>query len=441
MTFAEPWAMEPNRLAELATRLAGLTPADAAKWRAESPKGAPPIKAPFVLHGSTAEIKVSGVLCKEAPWYYDYLGIDYTETLALRSSIEKATADPRVSAIALRVSSPGGQVAGTLEAGDAIHEASKSKRVSAIVEDLAASGAYWLASQADDITATEDSMVGSIGVYYVLEDSSEAAAKAGYKVHVIRSGDHKGTGVPGSPVTSDQLKAEQGLIDGLAKIFKASVARGRELADEDVDQLATGQCWLANDSKAKGLIDQVEPAGAGFKRMLSEVDMDDAEQAKKAAEARNEAIASERQRTAELRAAFPGAEDSQFVLAQIESGATVEQANGAYVAILRERMAKAATVKPGTPAPVYTGGAAGAPALRSSGDPQVPASAGGSGIVARAQEMVEKSGGTLKFRDAMSRLAARDPGAPKDARCSAAYADYRKKVAGTIERGAAANMD
>jgi ClpP class serine protease len=122
---------------------------------------------------------------------------------------------------------------------------------------MAASAAYWLASQTDHIEANATAQVGSIGVYSVMVDSSQAYEDAGIRVHVVRSGSHKGSGVEGSPITPEDISEEQRMIDQLSHMFAATVARGRGLTPAQVAELATGQVWLAADALKLGLIDSI----------------------------------------------------------------------------------------------------------------------------------------------------------------------------------------
>ena len=129
-----------------------------------------------ITETGVAVIAISGILEKR-------------QTHHVRSLLRNATEDERVVGILLVIDSPGGTVAGTADLAASIRSAAKVKPVHAFVEDLAASAAYWAASQAGKVFAnTNTAMVGSIGTYAVLIDSSEMANKAGIKVHVIRAG-------------------------------------------------------------------------------------------------------------------------------------------------------------------------------------------------------------------------------------------------------------
>lgn len=344
----EPWAMEPDRLAAFVRTVQSLDLEAATKNKSpvEEPTG-------YELRGSTAVVPIAGTLMKRVPAWARYFGLNCTDTTDLRSTIEKASEDPRVKRILLHVSSPGGQAAGVLEAADAIYAARSKRRVDAVVDGIAASGGYWLAAQANTISAPPDSLVGSIGVYQVVFDTSKAAEADGVKVHVVRSGEHKGMGVPGAPVTGEQLAMAQRVVDGLAALFEASVSRGRGRTAEQVKAIATGAVWLASDAHSQGLVDRVEPVSVAFARLAPQETImsekttasDEAVNAAKAqAAAIEEAKASERKRHAALKAAFP--EDPEFAAAQFEAGASVEQASVAYVPVLQKKLREQAAKAP-----------------------------------------------------------------------------------------------
>ena len=166
---AEIWAMEPKRLESLFSKLNAYTEKAAMQGEPQSRRRESSIR----HEGTTAVISIRGVLMKSVPRWMSWWGIEATSYQELKEDIETAAKDKRVESIVLEIESPGGQVSGIHDAADAIFEARKAKPVQAYVDDLCASGAYWLASQADEIVASRDAMVGSIGVYSVYVDSSK----------------------------------------------------------------------------------------------------------------------------------------------------------------------------------------------------------------------------------------------------------------------------
>jgi len=304
-----------------------------------------------------AEIPVKGVLLKNVPAWLSWFGINATGYDEIREDVQAALDDKAVRSIRLKVESPGGQVSGVMEAAEAIYKARETKPVGALIEDLGASGAYWLAAQAIKIGANANAVVGSIGVYSVAVDYSKAAEMEGVKVHVISSGPHKGAGVPGAPITEPQLDALREVINGMAENFISDVARGRAAKVEDVRTWASGRTWLAGVANEMGLIDQVVngqgtkgapgvPEAAASNPQLEVSVMAETPKTPPAAAGAGEPVAPtapdqlaiERKRQADIRAAFPG--EDAFVLEQIIVGASVEQAEIAFGKVLRERNAK-----------------------------------------------------------------------------------------------------
>lgn len=429
---AETWAMEPQRLsalAALAHKAGALEHGDleaaiaASRHRDDEDDDDDDL---WVQSGSTAIVPVSGVLVRKAPSWFAWMDVDATETPKVARAVQAAVADPGVERIVLLVSSPGGQAQGIDEVADAIRAATKEKPVDCVIDTLCASGAYWLASQASSIAANKDAYVGSIGVYRVLVDSSAAAERAGFKVHVVRTGEHKGMGIGGAPITDAQLAAEQELVDGLARMFEKAVKTGRDL--KDTASLATGQVWLARTAKAKGLVDTVEPVTSALSRLAPQ-DTEDQMRGKTAKaiaalaaigtipnqqneELVEKARAEDRARLTELKGAFP--EDKDFAFEQYEAGATVEEAKAAYADVLAERLEEERAAK----AEVLTqleqekakkktlpaGPEAGKP-VPFGGTPEAEKPA--QDFVSQARAYAKEHG--CKVREAMSAIAAQDP--------------------------------
>lgn len=182
-----------------------------------------------------------------------------TATVQARRDIRQAAADPAVSGIMLFIDSPGGTAEGTFELSEEVRKARETKPVRAHIEDLGASAAFFVASQADRITANRMALVGSIGTIGVLVDSSGAAEKEGLQVHVISTGEFKGAGVPGTKVTDRQLAVFQEEVDDLNSEFLDAVSRGRGLTGARLAAVATGRTWIASRAEALGLIDDVTP--------------------------------------------------------------------------------------------------------------------------------------------------------------------------------------
>jgi len=246
------WAMAPKQLEQFAHAVHSIDSTDpVAGSMVESGFG----EVLYEVADGRAYIPITGVIMKSVPAAIRWLGMPATSTLEASAAIEAAERDHDVKEIVFVIDSPGGTVAGVQALSDQIKHTTKP--TAAAISDMAASAAYWLASQTDHIEANATAQVGSIGVYSVMVDSSQAYEDAGIRVHVVRSGSHKGSGVEGSPITQEDISEEQRMIDQLSHMFAATVARGRGLTPAQVAELATGQVWLAGDALKLGLIDSI----------------------------------------------------------------------------------------------------------------------------------------------------------------------------------------
>lgn len=324
------WAMHEPVFIALAEHvsgmdLAGHVAAHKLEVKADGP-GASGRGKPYQVVDGVAVIELRGSLMKQVSSMSDG-----TSTVAARRAIGLAANDPDVSAILLAIESPGGTVAGTGDLAEAVAAAGKKKPVEAHIEDLGASAAYWIASQADRVSANPTALVGSIGTYMAVRDLSTLAAQQGVKIHVIRAGDFKGSGTPGTEITGPQLTEWQRMINDLNSHFLAGVAKGRKLSAERVAELADGRVHTGAAAKDLGLVDAVESRDATLSRLIQRV----------TPKSKGLRMSSENAAThSELRAACPGA-SGDFLFAQLEKGATVAQATGAYIAQLQSQAAAA----------------------------------------------------------------------------------------------------
>ena len=202
---------------------------------------------------SIAIIKALGLLTKSATWYG-------TSTLQLRNDVRNAANDPNVSGILIAIDSPGGTVAGVAEMIADVKAARKRKPVWVQIQDLGASAAYALASQADLVYANAPSaLVGSIGTMIVVYDESVAAEQAGVKALLFATGPLKGAGWPGVPVTDEQKDMFSRAVQAAQQGFDAAVRSGRGLSASELEAVKTGEAFPALDALRLKLIDGVQP--------------------------------------------------------------------------------------------------------------------------------------------------------------------------------------
>lgn len=203
---------------------------------------------------SIAMIRIAGTMMKSQS------SMGGTSTVQIRRDIRQAAADQDVASILLAVDSPGGTVAGTFDLASDVRAARRSKPVIGHIDDMGASAAYHVLSQAEAIYANSpDAMTGSIGTMATVYDYSEAATQAGIKAYLFATGPLKGAGAQGTKLTEEQRAYFQTLIDESQRTFDAAVKRGRGLTDKQLADVRTGAVFLAEDAVGRKLIDGVRP--------------------------------------------------------------------------------------------------------------------------------------------------------------------------------------
>ena len=178
----------------------------------------------------------------------------------LNSTIEKAFNTPRTLAVALVINSPGGSPAQSSLIFSRIRSLSEEKDIPVLtfVEDVAASGGYWIACAGDEIFAVETSIVGSIGVISAGFGFVDAIEKLGIERRVHTEGKNKSILDPFQPEKPEDVKILKVLQKDIHKEFKDLVKsrRGEKLKEED-DKLMNGEFWTGKKAKKFGLIDEI----------------------------------------------------------------------------------------------------------------------------------------------------------------------------------------
>jgi hypothetical protein len=129
----------------------------------------------------------------------------------------------------------------------------------AVANTLAASGAFWIAAQADEIVITPSGDIGSVGVYAVHEDWSAFNAKAGIAVTYVHAGKYKVEGNPDEPLGDDGLAAWQQDINDLYAMFVEDLAAGRDVTTATViSDYGEGRTLKAQRAVDAGMADRVD---------------------------------------------------------------------------------------------------------------------------------------------------------------------------------------
>jgi len=272
----------------------------------------------FTVTKGTAVIPITGVIAKGAGMVNNVSQPRGTAVETIRAQLRDAMSDEDVERIMLHVDSPGGSVAGITDMANEIRSAAGKKPLTAFIEDTGASAAFWLASQASQVFANASAAVGSIGVYAVVVDSSEAAAKAGLKFHVIRSGPLKGAGEVGDAITEDQIASFQERIDDVFDLFVDDVATGRGLDREKVLAVADGSVFTGRKAKRAKLVDAITDFSGALKR-TAKLTLDARRAAR--AERKEPAMATEQEKAAAAEALAANEQKDAVEKAQAETEA------------------------------------------------------------------------------------------------------------------------
>lgn len=191
---------------------------------------------------------------------------------ALAPLIEKAFRKGKPKAVALVINSPGGSpVQSSLIAGRIRRLADeKDIPVHAFVEDVAASGGYWLATAADDIWADPASVIGSIGVISAGFGAHVFLERQGIERRVYTAGKSKSTLDPFQREKPEDVKRLKGLLEDMHGIFIDQVKTRREGKLVMGEELFTGEFWLAEKARELGLIDGIGHAETKLKELYGD---------------------------------------------------------------------------------------------------------------------------------------------------------------------------
>jgi protease-4 len=175
----------------------------------------------------------------------------------VRQQVNALADNNQVSEVLVLVDSPGGQVSGVHDLHMAIARAAERKRVTAFIEDMGASGAYYAIAGASEIVMNPAGLCGSIGVFMVVVDASRHFKDRGIEFLTIASGKLKGGREWGERISQEQIDQLQKRVDSQAALFVAAVAKGRRMTAAKVNEIADGRVWVGAQAVAAGLVDRI----------------------------------------------------------------------------------------------------------------------------------------------------------------------------------------
>lgn len=196
------------------------------------------------------------------------LFVEENSSLAALSALNSAEYDKNVKGIILRINSPGGTVGMSQRLYSAVYNARKVKPVISVIDDVAASGGYYVASASDRIVSLPGSMTGSIGVIMSTMDAHELLSnKLGIKENVIKSGKYKDIGSYTRAMTGEERELLQEMVDDSFLQFKDAIIEGRvkrndtskaamvKLSIENLNKYADGRVFTGRQALKYGFVD------------------------------------------------------------------------------------------------------------------------------------------------------------------------------------------
>jgi protease-4 len=172
-------------------------------------------------------------------------------------AIKEFRQDTNVKCILVRIESPGGGIGASQELYREVRRTIEEKPVVASLGGIAASGGYYIASAASRIVANPGTITGSIGVISYFPNLRELFEKIGFSATTIKSGRFKDTGNPGREMTPEERDLLQATMDQAHGQFIRDVARGRNLPEEKIREIADGRIIMGESAQQLGLVDEL----------------------------------------------------------------------------------------------------------------------------------------------------------------------------------------
>jgi len=188
-------------------------------------------------------------------------GSKYINLENSRKQIDKAFSSKKLESVLVSVNSPGGSPVQSDLVTSYIQMKSKKQKVPVVVfvEDMAASGGYWLACAGSEIYSSRSSVLGSLGVIYFNLGIQQLIEKLGVERRIITAGNNKALMDPLSPMKDEDVRIIKTMLENTHKHFVDHVKknRGERLKGSD-EKLFNGGVWTGEPALELGLIDGIQ---------------------------------------------------------------------------------------------------------------------------------------------------------------------------------------
>jgi protease IV len=200
--------------------------------------------------GNVALIPIEGPLTTNGG---SYLGQSTVSSKEMVNYIKEANENEQIKVILLEINSPGGSAVASDEIATAIKKTSKP--VVSLIRESGASGGYWIASSTDYIIANKMSITGSIGVISSYLEFSGLMEEYGVGYERLVAGENKDIGTPFKKLSEKEKAIWTKKLDRIHEFFIAEIVENRDLSEEQVRELATGEFYLGIEAFELGLVD------------------------------------------------------------------------------------------------------------------------------------------------------------------------------------------
>lgn len=193
-------------------------------------------------------------------------GVNYIGEKSMNRALKEARENKNINAIVLRIDSPGGSALTSELIWREIELTKKVKPVVVSMGNVAASGGYYIACNADKIFAENSTITGSIGVFGMLPNFSTLTEKIGIHTEQVSTHTNSADYSPFVPLTDNFRAFTQESIERIYKTFVNRVATGRKMTFEQVDEIGQGRVWTGAEALKIGLVDEI----GGMDKALAE---------------------------------------------------------------------------------------------------------------------------------------------------------------------------
>lgn len=201
--------------------------------------------------------------------------VDVIGEKSINKALKEARDNANIKAVVVRVNSPGGSALVSEIIWREIELTKKVKPVIVSMGDVAASGGYYIASNADYIFAEPTTITGSIGVFGTLPNVRNLAKRVGVNAEQVQTHPHAVTYSIFEPLSDMTQQTLTESIEHIYDVFLQRVATGRKMSKEEVNEIAQGRIWTGVMAKENGLVDELGGLNDAINYAAKQVEISD----------------------------------------------------------------------------------------------------------------------------------------------------------------------